>query len=78
VAFIITVDLQKCAGCENCVENCTQEVFTIKRNQAAVKKAFACIGCRVCVFGCKRKAIAVDPLGNHLSDTIKSLLRDCP
>ncbi len=78
MAFKIEVNQKKCAGCEACVDNCTQQVITMIRGKAVVVNEAACLGCGTCVEGCKRAAIALKELGVNLSATMQSLLRNCP
>ncbi len=76
MAFDVTVDKEKCKGCEDCIEACTVNVFEIREGKSIVFNAEACIGCESCVGVCKEKAITVEELKVDLSETARTLLRD--
>ncbi len=76
MAFEVTVDKEKCKGCEDCIEACTVNVFEIREGKSIVFNAEACIGCESCVGVCKEKAITVEELKVDLSETARTLLRD--
>ena len=53
------VDIEKCTGCESCVEACPSEAIKMQ-DQKAVVDAEACIDCAVCVDECPAEAITVE------------------
>ncbi|MFH1025123.1 MAG: 4Fe-4S dicluster domain-containing protein [Nitrospirota bacterium] len=50
--FIVTVDGDKCEGCEECVNNCPVGVFQMKDTKADPYQADLCEGCETCVSVC--------------------------
>jgi ferredoxin len=53
------VDIEKCTGCEACVEACPSEAIRMQ-DQKAVVDAEACVDCAVCVDECPVEAITVE------------------
>jgi len=53
------VDIEKCTGCEACVEACPSEAIKMQ-DQKAVVDAEACVDCAVCVDECPVEAITVE------------------
>lgn len=78
MAYMPSIDRERCSGCEECIELCTAGVFEIRRGKAAVASAEACLGCKACVAGCKEQAIVVCELKAKLSPICASLLKDLP
>jgi ferredoxin len=76
MAFQVTVDKEKCKGCEDCIEICTVKVFMMRDGNSIVVNAEACIGCESCVGVCKEEAITVEESKTDLSETARALLRD--
>ena len=76
MAFIPTVDKEKCNGCEDCLEACTAEVFKIQKGKAFPVNAEQCQGCRSCIEVCREEAITVEDTRAQLSDTCRQLLKD--
>ena len=60
MAFIPTVDEEKCAGCEECVDVCPVEVFEMKDDKSVVVEPDECLGCESCVEVCEEGAITVE------------------
>lgn len=60
----ITVDKEKCTGCEECVNNCPAEVLTLVDEKSGPKSeptnADECLGCETCVEVCEADAITVN------------------
>ncbi|NYB52768.1 MAG: DNA-directed RNA polymerase subunit D [Methanobacteriaceae archaeon] len=58
----ITVDMDKCEACLQCVEECPRSVleFDEKKNQIKVVDLENCSLCRTCMKNCDSKAITVD------------------
>ena len=60
MAFIPTVDPDKCTGCEECVDNCPVEVFEIEDEKSVPVNAEECLGCDTCIEVCEEDAITVE------------------
>ncbi len=52
------VDLEKCVGCEKCVEACPCEAITVE-NHKAVINADNCVECGACIDECKQGALSL-------------------
>ena len=76
MAFKVTVDKEKCKGCEECVEVCTARVFEMQGGKSAPVNEEKCLGCESCREVCEEEAIRVVELQSDLSETARSLLRD--
>jgi NAD-dependent dihydropyrimidine dehydrogenase PreA subunit len=62
MAFIPTVDAEKCAGCEECVDVCPVEVFEMENDKSVVVEPDECLGCESCVEVCEEGAITVEEI----------------
>jgi NAD-dependent dihydropyrimidine dehydrogenase PreA subunit len=60
MAFIPTVDADKCEGCEECVDVCPVEVFEMVDEKSVPVNAEECLGCESCVEVCEEDAIVVE------------------
>jgi NAD-dependent dihydropyrimidine dehydrogenase PreA subunit len=76
MAFKVSVDREKCKGCEDCLEACTVNVFEMKEGKSLPENVKECLGCGTCVEVCKEKAIVVEELKPDLSEVARSLLGD--
>jgi len=76
MAFKVTVNREKCGGCEECIEVCTAEVLQMEGGKSVPLREDKCVGCGSCAAACKEAAIAVEELQPTLSVTCQSLLRD--
>ena len=76
MAYKVTVDQEKCKGCEECVEVCTVQVFEMQDGKSILMNEKVCIGCQSCVEVCKEEAITVVELQAEISEITRSLLRD--
>jgi len=57
--YSITIDKEKCNGCEECIEVCPVDVFEMKGNKAVPANVQECLGCENCIEVCKNKAISL-------------------
>jgi NAD-dependent dihydropyrimidine dehydrogenase PreA subunit len=65
--YVITIDIDKCQGCGDCVENCPNEIFALVQEDG---KKYAmvsgdpdeCIGCLSCEADCEEGAVTVTEL----------------
>ncbi len=62
MAFIPTVDAEKCEGCEECVDVCPVEVFEMEDDKSVPVNADECLGCESCVEVCEPAAITVEEI----------------
>jgi NAD-dependent dihydropyrimidine dehydrogenase PreA subunit len=76
MAFKVTVDGEKCKGCEDCIEVCTVNVFELQEGKSVPGSVKECLGCGSCVEVCKERAIRVEELKSDLSEIVRSLLGD--
>jgi NAD-dependent dihydropyrimidine dehydrogenase PreA subunit len=60
MAFNPTVEEEKCAGCEECVDVCPVEVFEMQDGKSVPVNAEECLGCESCVEVCSEGAITVE------------------
>ena len=74
MGYNVTVDVDKCVGCGECVDVCPVEVYEIKDGKSEAVNAEECLGCESCVEVCEVSAITVEenyglhgcPCGIHL------------
>jgi 2-oxoglutarate ferredoxin oxidoreductase subunit delta len=66
----VTIERDRCKGCELCTLNCPQRILAMSREINAKGYFFAevvdqprCIGCRLCAITCPDVAIRVDGHG---------------
>lgn len=52
----VTIDAQKCTGCEACISECPSEALEMKDGKAVVLDT--CIDCGVCIPVCPAEAIS--------------------
>jgi len=76
MAYRVTVDQDKCKGCEECVEVCTAKVLEMQEGKSVPVNDEKCLGCESCCEVCEEGAIGVEELQSNLSETARSLLRD--
>ena len=55
----ITIDLEKCTGCETCVEACPLKIISLEDNKAMVDEEL-CVECSCCLEECPEEAISLD------------------
>jgi NAD-dependent dihydropyrimidine dehydrogenase PreA subunit len=60
--FEVTVDKDKCTGCEECVAACPAQVFVLEDGKSEPAEADECLGCETCVEVCPEGAITVNEI----------------
>ncbi|HJO62679.1 MAG TPA: 4Fe-4S binding protein [Desulfobacterales bacterium] len=60
MAFDVTVNQEKCEGCEECVDVCPVEVFEMIDGKSSPVNADECLGCESCIEVCEPVAITVE------------------
>ncbi len=58
--YKVTIDVEKCVGCSECVDICPEEVFEMKDDKAVLENEDECVGCESCVEACEEDAITVE------------------
>jgi ferredoxin len=53
------VDVEKCNGCESCVEECPSEAIEIADEKAGINVE-TCVDCGACVDACPSEAISLE------------------
>lgn len=53
------VDMDKCTGCESCVEECPSEAIAMADEKAQIDED-ACVDCGACVDACPAEAISME------------------
>ncbi len=57
--YLVSVDAEKCEGCEECSNNCPVSVFEIQNGKAVPVQADLCEGCETCVSVCTTGAVTL-------------------
>lgn len=57
--FVVTVDVEACTGCSECVNTCPAQILKIDDDKAVVC-GDECLGCQGCVSACPSGAIKVE------------------
>ncbi|MEC4675729.1 MAG: 4Fe-4S binding protein [Nitrospirota bacterium] len=60
--YLVTVDVEKCEGCEECVNNCPVNVFQMKDGKADPFQVDLCEGCETCTSVCPTEAITLSEM----------------
>ncbi|HUT54868.1 MAG TPA: 4Fe-4S dicluster domain-containing protein [bacterium] len=60
--YKITVDHDKCTGCESCVDICPFDVFEMQNEKSVPVRPEDCEGCMSCVESCAEEAIVVEEM----------------
>ncbi len=58
--YLITIEAEKCDGCEECINLCPSEVFELKDGKSVAVNPDECVYCLTCVEGCPNGAITVE------------------
>ncbi len=74
MAFKVTVDREKCNGCEECLEVCTVGMFRMINGKASPLTDRECMGCESCAGVCDEEALTITDTRVALSHTCMSLL----
>ena len=53
------VDVEKCTGCESCVDECPSEAISMVDDKAQINED-DCVDCGVCVDACPAEAISME------------------
>jgi len=53
------VDVEKCNGCESCVDECPSEAITMVDEKAKINVE-TCVDCGACVDACPSEAISME------------------
>ena len=53
----VTVELNKCTGCSECVSSCPLDAIVVKEGKAVVDDS--CAECGACIDACPNKALAL-------------------
>jgi len=68
----VTIDIERCKGCERCVEACPQQILGMSKQlnekgyfYAACIDQPRCLGCRICAITCPDVAIEVSVHGTQ-------------
>jgi len=68
----VDIDIERCKGCERCVEACPQEILAMSPDINEKGYFFAtsidsprCLGCRLCAITCPDVAIEVSVYGTQ-------------
>jgi NAD-dependent dihydropyrimidine dehydrogenase PreA subunit len=62
--FIVEIDIEKCAACGDCIENCPSEAIGIVEENGKKYAMFTgssddCIGCMSCESSCEEGAVTI-------------------
>lgn len=57
--YNIKIDVDKCTGCEQCVDICPENVLEIQDGKCVAARPDDCQGCMSCQETCEEQAITV-------------------
>jgi len=57
--YMVTVDVPKCEGCEECVNICPQAVFRMVDGKSDPYQSSECVYCESCLGVCPTSAITI-------------------
>lgn len=58
--YVITVDHDKCQGCEQCAQICPSQVYKMENGKSIPVNASECSGCQSCISVCETQAITIE------------------
>lgn len=63
--FVVTIDVEKCKGCAECVEICAVQALSIEEQDGKMVAVFTdnpeeCLGCESCLEVCEEGAITIE------------------
>lgn len=56
---VVSVDEDKCTGCEECADNCPADVFVMADGKSTVNEDAECVDCGTCIEVCEAEAITL-------------------
>lgn len=58
--YVITIDVDTCQGCGDCVATCPADMFEVRDGKAiVVGDSDDCLGCEACVNACETNSITI-------------------
>lgn len=60
MGYSVTVDVDKCIGCGECVDVCPVEVYELQNGKAVVVNEEECLGCESCIEVCETAALTIE------------------
>ncbi|MFZ5997097.1 MAG: 4Fe-4S dicluster domain-containing protein [Nitrospirota bacterium] len=57
--YMVAVNAAKCEGCEECVNNCPQEVFRMVDGKSDPYQTSECVFCETCLSVCPTSVITI-------------------
>ncbi|MEW6109589.1 MAG: 4Fe-4S dicluster domain-containing protein [Nitrospirota bacterium] len=60
--YLVTINAEKCEGCEECANNCPVSVFEMQNGKATIVSADSCEGCETCVSVCSSGAVTLSEM----------------
>ncbi len=60
--YMVTVDTEKCTGCEECVSVCPNEVFQMTDGKSDPHQTGECVFCESCIGVCPSGAITINEM----------------
>ncbi|MEJ2183581.1 MAG: 4Fe-4S binding protein [Nitrospirota bacterium] len=60
--YMVTVDAEKCEGCEECVSICPNEVFQMAEGKSDPSQSGECVFCESCLGVCPSEAITINEM----------------
>lgn len=60
MGYNVTLDVDKCVGCGECVDVCPVEVYEMKDGKSDPVNADECLGCESCVQVCEGNCITIE------------------
>ena len=59
MGYEVVVDMEKCEGCEECIEVCPVDVYELQDDKSVPVNAEECLGCESCIEVCEHEAITI-------------------